>query len=174
MKQFNRQMIDDELLNTRTVVLYGDSNYGKTSFAKAHFKYPAVVKSNNDYCKITTETDGIIFDDMRFSNFNANVVKNMCDLSSGTHVNVKYGAAYIKRGLRRFICINSEADFWPRELLRADNTLNPDKLYDIRAIRKRVHFIEISVPLYDATEARITAAYNCGKSKYCDKLDEEI
>ena len=49
------------------IVLQGASHVGKTQFALAHFKRPLLVTRMDDLKYISLSTDGLVFDQMRFT-----------------------------------------------------------------------------------------------------------
>ena len=53
-------------LDLRKPVLPGASGVGKAQFAKAHGKYPLVIRSIDQLKKISPNTDLLVFDDMNF------------------------------------------------------------------------------------------------------------
>lgn len=150
LDQFTVQPIPKDILAEKTIILHGGSAYGKTSFAMAHFEHPAIIKSKLDYPKINDDTDGIIFDDMNLSNWSTSAVKNITDLSVDSFQDIKYSSILLKKNLPRFICINNEAQFWPKELFDYDNkTVKEQSINDLEAISRRTHFMKVDKPLFN-------------------------
>lgn len=149
MDQFTAPPIPEKDLKERTIVLVGRSSLGKTSYAKAHFKNPVVVKNKTDYSKITDDNDGIVFDDIEMYNWAPMTVRTVVDLEEGGTHDVKYGSIYIPEGMPRFVIINREENFWPKCLFNDDGDINGDCLIDYESIEKRIIIKEITEPLFN-------------------------
>ena len=54
-------------LESKSIVIQGASHVGKTQWALAHFKYPLLVSEMDDLKYISLRTDGLVFDQMRFT-----------------------------------------------------------------------------------------------------------
>lgn len=161
--QFKQPAIDPKLLATKTIVLHGGAAYGKTSYAMAHFKHPAVIKSKLDYVKITKETDGIIFDDMNLANWSVAAVKNLTDLSIDTYQDIKYSSVLLRKNLPRFICINNEASFWPKEIFSNElQSVKFENRADVEAISRRTHFVKVEEPLFSRKRKQMDIVRNEG------------
>lgn len=164
LKDFNRNPIDEDLMKENTIILHGETGYGKTSFALAHFKNPAVIKSKNDLIKIGPDVDGIIFDDMDFVNLSVSNVKVLCDITATSIHDVKYGSITIKAHVPRFICINSEENFWPNDLFDTEGNLLETQRKNFKAISEKTWFIPISKPLFTIKNATKRRRQNKGDS----------
>lgn len=151
LDQFTEPPIPNEILFTKTVVLVGKSSYGKTCYAMAHFKNPAVIRSRCDYSKITPETDGIVFDDMEMCNWNTSTVKNLVDLAFQGNHDVKYGHVHIRLGTPRIICTNIENDFWPKSLFDAAGDVAIGQVDNHDGIRRKVVVKICEKPLFNKT-----------------------
>ena len=166
LDQFIAPPIDPEILKTKTVVLCGEASYGKTSYAMAHFKRPAVIKTKCDYVKITPKTDGVIFDDMDMASWNIATVKNICDLTRTSHQDVKYGHAVLEKGLPRFVCVQDEDDFWPKLEDEDGIVSSAQNKKHLKGIKKRTHIINLTKPLYDTSDDAIDAEINKNPSTW--------
>ena len=163
LDQFTEPPIDPKLLKRKTIVLCGPPSYGKTSYAMAHFKQPAVIKTKCDYVKITAKTDGVIFDDMALCNWSISTVKNLVNLNLTSNQDVKYGHARMEKFLPRFVCVQNESDFWPKELFDEAGLLREgDNTNHHKGIRRRIIMKNLTKPLYNTTDAAIDKdVYEC-------------
>jgi hypothetical protein len=64
---FNLPKLPQELLKTKSIVVSGISNAGKTSWCISHFENCEVISHMDDLKKIKPTTNGLVFDDMCFS-----------------------------------------------------------------------------------------------------------
>ena len=149
IEQFTECRVSEEELSERTIVLVGRSSLGKTNYAKAHFKNPAVVKNKTDLPKITPVTDGIVFDDIEMYTWTPSAVRNIVDLEEGGHHDIKYGSIYIREGLPRFLVICNEDNFWPKSLFGDDGMVSEAGLIDYESIQKRIIIKHIEQTLFD-------------------------
>ena len=146
MDKFTTPPIDAEILKHKAVVLCGKTDYGKTAYAMAHFKHPAVISSKLDFIKINEQTDGIILDNMDFSKWSISKVKNIINFSVDSYHDCKFSAVLLKKNIPRIICIPSENNFWPKEL----NELNENREFnEVVSISRRTHIVHISKPLFN-------------------------
>ena len=76
LSDFNRPALELDL----PVVLTGPSNIGKTQYAMAHFENPLVVKQRDDLKNISPSIDGIIFDDMDFTEWSEEHIISLLDI----------------------------------------------------------------------------------------------
>lgn len=148
LDDFTEPRIPEEELANYTIVLVGRSSLGKTCYAKAHFKNPAVIKNKIQYEKITRQNDGLIFDDIEMYTWTPSTVKSIVDLTDDGGHDVKYGSVDIKEGIPRFIIINNEENFWPRSLFADDGWVCPNNIGDFEAIEKRIIIKNITKPLF--------------------------
>lgn len=165
LDQFTAEPIDKETLAHRAVLLVGDSSYGKTSFALAHFKNPVVIRSRLDYQKITDETDGVVFDDMDMNMWSLASIKALIDVDGLSFQDVKYGSVSLRVGLPRFICVNNQRMFWPRFLFNDEGKRDEDGSTDFNAILKRIKVIKVLKPLFDKSIEDCQAEYDAAN---CD------
>lgn len=98
------------------LLFVGKSGIGKTQFANAHFKNPVTIGVKDDYKKLTDDVDGFILDDVATKDWHATTLIRWLDGDSDHTMDVKYSSAVLPMHLRRIICLNSEIDFWPKEL----------------------------------------------------------
>lgn len=151
MDQFTRPRIDDEILKTKTIVLAGPTGYGKTCYAMAHFKHPAVIMSRADYKKINEDTDGLVFENLEMCNWSVDKVKNITDLSTSSYQ--AFGeddSVFLQARLPRFICVNGVKSFWPASLFDFDGYIDETSQHHCNSIARRIHIEEIGGPLFKA------------------------
>ena len=93
LADFNRP----KLLLEKPTVLYGATEAGKTEFAIAHFDYPLVVRRRDDLKRIAGATDGLIFDDVDFSDWtpemSIKIGAALCCLTAGSAAKIAVGMA---------------------------------------------------------------------------------
>lgn len=124
----------------KTLVFIGPTGFGKTQFALAHFNNPLRVTNKQDWIRFREGyTDGIVLDDVHFNDWKPNTLLHTVDVENAVTQDVKYSAVRIPAGVPRIICINSEAELWPRDL-------DPEKK---EAIQRRLSIVHISSPLYN-------------------------
>lgn len=106
--------------NIWTVVLVGETNLCKTTFALANFKSPAHVKSKCGWSQFKPgHSDGIVIDDFSFNTWQSS---NFLSLLDGRHLylqDVKYGSIKITPGTPRIVCVNDLKLFWPKNICKA-------------------------------------------------------
>lgn len=83
------------LVLTKSTLLYGPSNTGKTSFACSHFHNPLVVSHIDKLKRFSPDNDGIIFDDMSFKHWPTEAVIHLLDFDHERDLNVRYGTVTI-------------------------------------------------------------------------------
>lgn len=95
---------------SKTIVLCGPPDSGKTEFALAHFKNAMVVSHIDallDYDK--DRHDGIVFDDMDFSNKERSLAINLTDNAIPRQIQCRYRAPTIPAGTKKIFTCNE----WP-------------------------------------------------------------
>lgn len=102
---------------SRTHIFVGPTGTGKTQFALSHFSRAVLVSDRQDLCKIDERTDGIVFDDMQFSDWKTVNILHLVDCYEPRTVNVKYSAAEILRFLPRIFCTNDLSLIFPCNML---------------------------------------------------------
>ena len=113
---------------SKAVVLQGASHIGKTQFALAHFKYPLLVSEMDDLGSISLRTDGIVFDQMSFTNndnghgnLTADDVIRLLDIELSRSIRKRYHDAKIPRGMPRIFTTNQNLDRGDRIFPRGKN-----------------------------------------------------
>lgn len=112
LEDFSLPAVDFSTIKTH--IFIGETGIGKTNFALAHFKAPLLVSDRNDLSEIKEGvTDGIVFDDMQFNQYNHSTIVHLVDTDFARTFNVKYSTARIPVGMPRIFTFNKESDFWP-------------------------------------------------------------
>lgn len=100
----------------KAALFIGPTGIGKTQFALAHFKSPVKITNNEDYGRIGPQTDGIVLDDLNFSQWSAMTMLHLTDVESPYTISIKYGSARIPAGMKRIFIVNDEELFWPKDI----------------------------------------------------------
>lgn len=98
--------IPSNYLETRSIFLYGDSGLGKTAYALSHFKNPTFITHLDDAKKITSETDGAVFDDMSFKHWPRTTNIHLLDVEHDCSLPTRYATTLLRRGLPRIFTSN--------------------------------------------------------------------
>lgn len=137
-EDFNRPLY--QFPPDKTLVFVGETGLGKTQFALAHFNHPLRITNKQDWIRFRDGyTDGIVFDDIHFSDWKPNTILHTVDTENAVTQDVKYSAVRIPAGVPRIICINSLGELWP---------CNIDSQKK-EAIERRLSVIRILGPLYN-------------------------
>lgn len=120
----------------KTILLAGESGYGKTSFAISLFGNPLLC-SHIDQLKEFDPIihDAIIFDDMVFTHWPRESQIHIVDYDHPRAINVKHSVAYIPAKTKKIITTNRHAS---EVLLISD-----------KAIRRRIKIIKVCTPLFE-------------------------
>lgn len=88
-------------------MLVGESQIGKTQFAKAHFMRPYLVSSLDDLKRIPTDADGLIFDDVEWKDLKITTQIHICDIEHDRSIQeCRNRPGFIPAGLPRIFCCN--------------------------------------------------------------------
>lgn len=91
----------------QALLLYGATGTGKTEYAKALIGEGYLLIRHMDQLKeLTSETTGIIFDDMSFFHWPRESCIHLLDLNNDSGINVKHGCVTIPAGLPRIFTSN--------------------------------------------------------------------
>lgn len=165
LDQFTEPRIPQEELKSKTIVLIGTTWLGKTKYAKAHFKNPAIISSGGDYFTINPTTDGIIFDDMEICKWTPSYLKTIVDLKVTGRQKIKYGLIYLPEGIPRIIINLCERHFWPKSLFGKDGMVSHHAVNDYEAIKEHIIIKNIDKPLYNISKEEIEKDINrCGST----------
>ena len=165
------------------IVLHGKSNTGKTAFAVAHFENPLILKRRDDLKSISPMTDGLIFDDMSFTDWSAEEVIALLDFEITRSISGRYADATIERDMPMILTTNKRMDddesIFPRPTCGEQRA----------AIKRRYEAIEITGPLMitgapltkaekkqrreDQAEAQKKALADAAAAAWADQDDED-
>ncbi len=105
------------LILIKPVLLYGESNTGKTSFAVAHFKNPLVVSHIDKLKLLSPDNDAIVFDDMSFSHWPPEAVIHLLDIDFERDINVRYGTVTIPANTIKVFTHNNKNPFYKEDII---------------------------------------------------------
>jgi len=109
---------------THSLVLVGESGWGKTALAKVLLGSGYVFVRHMDALKrhdlMSPYVSGIIFDDMSFRHWSCDHVKHLVDVAEESHINVKHSIAVIPKGLPRIFTANRADIFACGDATQAD------------------------------------------------------
>lgn len=96
--------------SNKCLVMSGDSDIGKTQFAKTLLKNPLLVRHIDKLKQFdSTIHDGIIFDDMSFAHWPREACIHLLDTEEDSDINVKCGMVTIPSGTPRIFTTNVAA-----------------------------------------------------------------
>ena len=125
---------------TKTLVLWGPTNTGKTSLAKALLPNALFIRHIDALKEYKTgQYTGLIFDDMSFKHWPREAQIHLLDTENVSQINVKHSIAIIPEGTPRIITTN----MMPAEIL-ALNIMSPEKC----ALSRRVQLEWIEKRVY--------------------------
>lgn len=127
------------LSHSKTTLVYGSSNLGKTHYACAHFKNPLIVSHIDTLKKLSSDNDGIIFDDMSFDHYPPNSVIHLVDQEFERSIHVRYGTVVIPANTPKIFTYNSENPFYNCETIK-----EPQR----EAIERRIQRVHVLSKLY--------------------------
>ena len=117
-----------------TAFCYGPSGTGKTEYAAAHFDSPLVVRRRDDLKRATFHTDGIIFDDMTFKEWEVEEVIHLLSIEKNRSISARYTDAELPAFI--FTTNKKRGKIFPRA--RGEQK---------RAIARRHRCVEVRGPL---------------------------
>lgn len=123
---------------SKSYLVWGDSNCGKTHFVLAHFKNPLLVTHIDIVKKLTPEHDAIVFDDLSFTHWPSETVIQLVDTELDRDIHVRYGTAHIPAGTIKVFTHNTKTIFYKPDCLEQH----------IKAIDRRVEYLHVVGPLY--------------------------
>lgn len=94
---------------SKSVVLWGDSQIGKTQFALAHFEHPLMVSHIDKLATFDPRMhDGIVFDDMSFGHTPRSAQIHLVDINNSREIHVRYVYASIPAHTKKIFTTNVE------------------------------------------------------------------
>lgn len=124
---------------SKTIILHGPTNVGKTALAKWMGGSPMLVSHLDQLRNIPATTSHLIFDDMSFSHLPRTTILHLVDLAEDRAIHIRYGMGLIRAGLPRILTTNRR-DFLGREG-------EESRQYD-PAIERRICWIDVENKLY--------------------------
>lgn len=97
--------------NKMAILLWGETNTGKTQYALAHFKKPLLVR-HLDALSTFKDHDGIVFDDIELKNRPPNSIIHLLDWDCPSSIHIRYKVAYIPAETRKIFTSNLENPFY--------------------------------------------------------------
>ncbi len=92
----------------KSVILWGESQIGKTQFALAHFAHPLMVSHLDKLTTFDPKThDGIVFDDMAFKHLHRGAQIHLTDIANTREIHVRYTYATIPKGTKKIFTTNA-------------------------------------------------------------------
>ena len=171
----------------KPVLLPGASGVGKTQFAKAHGKFPLVIRSIDQLKKISPNTDLLVFDDMNFGpdglDWTPEQMIHLLDIDEDAVVKARYVDAVIPKGMRRIFTTNIDpTGMWlDEDEMQLDK--NGDPIHPFprgrnqqhqKAIARRYNLMPyIDAPLYDRKKQRFRKAVVSVVSAIMKKKEDE-
>lgn len=154
---FNRALETDF---SKTIVLIGQSGFGKTQYALAHFKCPLHIRDRQDYSRFCNQVDGLVYDDLNTANWAPLTFLKLLETETAVTHDIKYGSCRIPANFPRIVCANHEDVLWPA------NTHPATK----EAMQNRMRFIFINGPLFNTKRKHVHNVYTYDHAKDCTCL----
>lgn len=97
---------------TKSLLIIGTPESGKTQYALSHFENPLLVSQIDDLQLLEEGGyDGIVFDDMRFDHWPAEAVIHLLDIECSRSIHNRYVNAFIPAGTKKIFTSNLEDPF---------------------------------------------------------------
>ena len=107
--EFTIPLIEDW---SKSLLFWGESGIGKTQFALAHFKRPLFVSQLDELARFDRRVhDGIIFDDMDFSQYGRPTQLHLVDQDQTRAIKVRYKIARIPKHTKKIFTSNTREMF---------------------------------------------------------------
>lgn len=151
----NQFIVDFEWDRSKSLVLWGPTNTGKTSLAKALLPNGLFVRHKDQLKKYATgEYEGIIFDDMCFDKWEREWIIAIVDIDDDTALDVKHGYVEIPAGTPRIFTSNRSPE---NQLLANDDAIKRRlQTVNIKSSVKRQEQIVPSVGVISPTTTTTT------------------
>lgn len=129
---------------TKSFVIHGKPGTGKTQYAMAHFKCPLVVTHMDQLANYQNGVhDGIVFDDMDFSNRPVESNIHLLDITQTSAQHIRYQVAMLPSGVPRIFTTNKE----PLSIFCKEEHTSMDQR--IALLRRFKYSEEITEPLFN-------------------------
>lgn len=126
------------IFEKKSMLLWGPSNTGKTSYALAHFKTPLLVSHIDVLKQLSPDNDGIVFDDMAFKHWPPEAVIHLLDFDLPRDINVRYGTVNIPKNVYKIFTHNTDNPFYNDEI----------DIEQKKAIERRLNRVHVLKQLY--------------------------
>lgn len=136
LDSYKHEPIDFDLVGTKSVFIQGDSNCGKTNWACAHFKNPLVVSRTDDLHKLTSDHDGIVFDDYSTLTWKPDSVIHLVDREFERSIPCRYNDAIIPANMRKIFTHNNANPFYLPETPAEQQVAIERRIYRIHITEK--------------------------------------
>lgn len=124
----------------KSILLHGASGTGKTHFACAHFQNPLVVSHMDDLKHLDPTNDGIVFDDMSFTNRPIEGVIHLVDREFARAIHCRHVNAKIPANMPKIFTHNTPNPFY--------SDLNPPTEEQRKAVSRRVEVWRVPAKLF--------------------------
>lgn len=138
---------------TLPLFIYGLSGTGKTEYAKAHFQNPLVVRHIEDLRSLSSANDGIVFDDMKFYDWDPEDVIHLLDIENSSTLHARFTNVRIPASTKRIFVHNNKDIFYKTrtELLEIGPIEVPlIPLSQAEAIDRRYQEIQVTKMLFNS------------------------
>jgi len=120
----------------RSTLVYGPTNCGKTSFVLAHFNNPLVCSHIDKLKVLSTDNDGIVFDDMSFTHWPKEAIIHLLDCELDREINVRYGTVSIPANITKVFTHNISNPFYNDEIDEAQKEAIERRLTRVHILNK--------------------------------------
>jgi len=155
MEDFNRPPLALDL----PIVIYGDTDCGKTAYALAHFENPLLVRRRDDLKRMSGGCDGIVFDDMDFTTWSPEDTICLLDIDQPRSLPARFSDAFVEADIPMIFTTNKK----PSKMFVRSGSIKQRK-----AIKRRYEAIEVTGPLQalgrPATRAEKLARREAGRN----------
>lgn len=95
-----------DVWKTLAIVLHGETNLGKTCFARLLGEHPYLISHMDQLKSIPPETTHLVFDDMSFGHLPRSAILHLMDLEEDRAIHVRYTTATLNSGMPRVFTTN--------------------------------------------------------------------
>lgn len=127
------------LPNEKALYFWGDTNLGKTAFARALLPEAQLVR-HIDQLKGVDFSKGIIFDDFAVSHWPVTSIIHLLDWEEESGINVKHSHVVIPPHTKKIFTSNVDFEKWLPETISSEH---------LQACRRRMHVVHINFRLFE-------------------------